>query len=75
MSELVQVFAAGDVTEAEELERILAEAGIAATLRAASEVHPDEHGDVPVSVLVPAGAVDAARDAIEALSEPDDVMP
>jgi hypothetical protein len=74
MSDLIQVTAAGNVTEAEELERILAEAGITATLRAAADEHPDGHGDGPINVLVPAGAVDAARDAIEALSEPDDII-
>lgn len=72
MSDLVQVTAAGNVVEAEELERILAEAGITATLRAAVEEHPDGHGDVPVHVLVPAADVEAARDAIEALSDPDE---
>lgn len=65
MSDLVQVSAAGDVTEAEELERILAEAGIDATLRG------DDDADGPVHVLVPAASIDAARDAIEALSEED----
>lgn len=74
MSELVQVSAAGDVAEAEELERILAEAGITATLRGATAEHPDGHGDGPVSVLVAADAVEAARDAIEALTEPDDLI-
>ncbi len=74
MSDLIQVTAAGNVIEAEELERILAEAGITATLRAAADEHPDGHGDGPVHVLVPAEEVEAARDAIEALSEPDDII-
>jgi len=37
--------------------------------------HPEEHGDVPVRLLVAADALDAARDAIEALTEPDDQLP
>lgn len=74
MSDLVQISAAGNVTEAEELERILAEAGITATLRGAADEHPEGHGDGPVHVLVPAGDVEAARDAIEALTEPDELV-
>ena len=56
MSDLVQVSAAGNVAEAEELERILAEAGITATLRGAADEHPEGHGDGPMHVLVPADA-------------------
>lgn len=74
MSELIQVAVAGDVAEAEELERILAAAGITATLEAAVEEHPDEHGDAAVRVLVVDEHVDAARDAIEALTEPDELI-
>ena len=75
MSELVQVAVAGSVDEAEELEALLTRAGISATLESAVEEHPDEHGDAPVRLLVPAGDLDAARDAIEALTEPDDPFP
>jgi hypothetical protein len=70
----VQVAVAGDVTEAEEIQRLLAAAGIEAQLEAAVEEHPDEHGDAPVKVLVGEGAVDEARDAIEALTEPDELI-
>ena len=42
---------------------------------AGSDEHPDEHGDAPVRLLVPADELDAARDAIEALTEPDDPFP
>ena len=75
MSELVQVAVAGSVDEAEELQALLTRAGIDATLEGAVEEHPDEHGDVPVRLLVAAGELDAARDAIEALTEPDDQLP
>jgi hypothetical protein len=74
MTDLVNVAAAGNVAEAEELERILAEAGIVATLRSAVEEHPEGHGDAPIQVLVPADAIDAARDAIEALTEDDELI-
>ena len=50
-------------------------AGIPATLEGAVDEHPDEHGDAPVRLLVPADELDAARDAIEALTEPDDPFP
>jgi hypothetical protein len=74
VTELVQVAVAGNVSEAEELQTILGEAGIEATLDVAVEHDPDALGDPPVKVLVPAGSVDAARDAIEALTEPDDLI-
>ena len=71
MTELVQVAVAGDVTEAEELQAMLAAAGIDATLEPSVDdegVQDPEH----VRVLVDEAAVSDARDAIEALSEPDD---
>ncbi len=72
MTRLVQVAVAGDVTEAEELQSMLATAGIDASL----ETSIDEEAGVPdtehVKVLVEETSVDAARDAIEAMSEPDD---
>jgi hypothetical protein len=74
MSELVQVTAAGSVAEGEEIQGILAAAGIEATLESAVAEHPGGHGDAPVHVLVPADAVEAARDAIEALTEPDELV-
>ena len=75
MTELVQLAVAGSVAEAEELEALLIRAGIPATLEGAVDEHPDEHGDPPVRLLVPADELDAARDAIEALTEPDDPFP
>ena len=69
---LVQVAVAGDVTEAEELQEMLAAAGIDAS----RETSVDEEAGVPdtehVKVLVEEASVDAARDAIEAMSEPDE---
>lgn len=75
MTELVQVAVAGSVDEAEELQSLLTRAGIASTLEGAVEEHPAQHGDVPVRLLVAADELDAARDAIEALTEPDDLFP
>lgn len=73
MTDWVQVTVAGDVTEGEELQRILEAAGIESELRSAVD-GAAEHGDEPLRILVHADHVDAARDAIEALSEPDELI-
>jgi hypothetical protein len=67
MEAMVQVALAGDATEAEELQELLRNAGIEATVATQGE-------DDPLTVLVPAGSLEAAQDAIEALSEPDDLI-
>ncbi len=67
MSRMIQVATAGDVTEAEELQELLRNAGIEAEVEAAAE-------DDGLQVLVPEGDLEAAQDAIEALSEPDDLI-
>jgi hypothetical protein len=67
MTRMVQVAVAGDVTEAEELQEILRNAGIESELQAVSE-------DDPLTVLVPESSLEAAQDAIEALTEPDDLI-
>ena len=72
MSELVQVALAESVAEAEELQEILRQAGIEAQLETAVDHHPREVEDAPQKVLVPESELEAARDAIEALTEPDD---
>jgi hypothetical protein len=71
---MVQVAVAGDVTEAEELESILQEAGIAAQLEPAVEHHPAETEDAPQKVLVPEASLEDALEAIESLSEPDELV-
>ena len=65
MSGLVQVTTAGDVAEAEEVQEILRNVGIEAT------IEPSEEDDAVV-VLVPEAELEAAQEAIEALTEPDD---
>ena len=67
MARMVQVAVAGDVPEAEELQTLLRDAGIDAELDAQG---PDD----PLTVMVPEDSLDAAKDAIEALSEPDDLI-
>jgi hypothetical protein len=64
---MVHLANAGDVTEAEELQSILAEAGIASELQASTE-------DDSLIVLVPESQLEAAQDAILAMTEPDDLV-
>jgi type III secretory pathway lipoprotein EscJ len=66
MSELVRVAVAGDVTEAEEIQEILRAAGIGAELAAGE--------DDSVTVSVPEDSVEQAQDAIEAMTEPDEIV-
>jgi Putative prokaryotic signal transducing protein len=72
MTSLVQVAVAGDVTEAEQLQELLSAAGIESALEAATEHDPEGTDDLPLKVLVPENDVEAARDAIEALTEEAD---
>jgi hypothetical protein len=65
MNEMVQVAIAGDVTEGEEIQAILTAAGIDSELQTDGE-------DDPLTVVVPEGSLEAAKDAIEAMTEPDD---
>lgn len=71
MSGLVQVALAESVAEAEEIQDILRSAGIDSELETAVEHHPRAVEDAPQKVLVPESQIDAARDAIESLTEPD----
>ena len=67
MTRMVQVAVAGDVTEAEEIQTILRNAGIE------SELQPEDEADA-LTVLVPESSVEAAQDAIEAMTEPDELI-
>jgi hypothetical protein len=73
MTGFVQVALAADVTEGEELQALLTEAGIDSQLEPAVEHHPRSTDDVPTKVLVPEADVEEALTAIEALSEPDEL--
>jgi type III secretory pathway lipoprotein EscJ len=66
MTGLVRVAVAGDVTEAEEIQEILRSAGIEAEL--------GDGEDDSVVVLVPESTVEQAQDAIEAMTEPDEIF-
>jgi Putative prokaryotic signal transducing protein len=72
---MVQVAVAEDIAEAEEIQSILTAAGIENRLESAVEHHPREVDDVPQKVLVPEGSLEAAREAIESMTEPEDLAP
>lgn len=74
MTRMVQVAVAGDVTEAEELQTILRLAGIESEVEVAVDHHPRETEDAPQKVLVPESSLEAAKDAIEALTERDELV-
>ena len=67
MTRMVQVAVAGDATEGEELQAILTSAGIDSSLQ------PEEEADA-LAVLVPESSLDDAKEAIEAMTEPDDLI-
>ncbi len=66
MTRMVQLAVAGDITEAEEIQEILSTAGIDSELQSAQ--------DEPLTVLVPESALEDAKDAIEALTEDDEII-
>lgn len=68
MARKVQLAVAGDTAEAEELQELLQRAGIEAEIGTEGE-------DEPLTVMVPEESLEAAKDAIEALTEPDDPFP
>jgi hypothetical protein len=68
MSEMIQVALAEDPTEAEQIQALLEEAGIA------SQVERDDESD-GLKVLVPEDEVDAAHDAIELAPPADETLP
>jgi hypothetical protein len=67
MNAMVQVAVAGDVTEAEEIQAILTEAGVPSELEAGQEADS-------ITVLVRDTDVEVAQDAIEAMTEPDELV-
>ena len=66
MRQKVQVAVAGDVAEAEEMQAILLAAGI--------EVELETGQDSGLNLLVPADDLAVAQEALEALTEPDDLI-
>jgi type III secretory pathway lipoprotein EscJ len=66
VTDKVRVAVAGDVAEAEEIQEILRSAGIDAEIAGGE--------DDSVTVLVPEADAERAQDAIEAMTEPGDVI-
>jgi len=66
MTRMVQLAVAGDINEAEEIQEILNSAGIESELESAL--------DEPLTVVVPETSLEDAKEAIEALTEPDDII-
>ena len=71
---MVQVAVARDPLEAEEIKTILQSAGIPSELHPAVEQHPTALDDAPTKVLVPETSLEAAQDAIEAMTDPDELL-
>jgi histidinol-phosphate/aromatic aminotransferase/cobyric acid decarboxylase-like protein len=65
---------AEDIAEAEELQTILRQAGIASELETAVEHHPSATENAPQKVLVSEGSLEAAQHAIEAFTDPDELV-
>jgi hypothetical protein len=74
MTRLVQVALAEDVTEAEEIQAILEAAGIESELETAVEHHPAATEDAPQKVLVSEASLEEAQHAIEAMTDPDELI-
>jgi hypothetical protein len=74
VTRMVQVALAEDIAEAEELQTILRQAGIVSELETAVEHHPRATENAPQKVLVPESSLEEAQHAIEALTDPDDLV-
>jgi hypothetical protein len=68
----VTVAVASDITEADEIQARLAEAGIASQLERAEGADPGPIGDGPCRVLVPSGSVESAMDILAAAADEED---
>jgi hypothetical protein len=64
---MVHAAVASDANEAEEIQEILRKAGIE------SELEPEIEADA-IAILVPESELEAAKDAIEAGTDPDDLV-
>jgi type III secretory pathway lipoprotein EscJ len=66
MTRMVQLAVAGDINEAEEIQGLLTSAGIESEL--------ESEQDEPLKVVVPESSLEDAKEAIEALTEPDELI-
>ncbi len=73
MTRMVQAALADGIVDAEELQAILERAGIDSQLEPAVDLHPTATEDAPQKVLVPEERLEDALQAIEAMTEPDEL--
>jgi type III secretory pathway lipoprotein EscJ len=73
MTRMVQLTVVGEVAEAEEIQALLTSVGIDAALETAVDHHPGETENAPQKIFVSEGDLEAALDAIEALTQPDEL--
>jgi hypothetical protein len=71
---MVQVAVAGDLADAEEIQTILRAAGIPSELEPAVDQHPTQLADAPQKILVPEENLEEAQHAIEAMTDPDELI-
>lgn len=74
MATMVQLALTQDLAEAEEIQAILSSAGIESELESAGDDEPDSLEDVPTKVLVPEDSLEAAQNAVEAMTDPDELI-
>jgi len=71
---MVQLAVARNLAEAEEIQTILNSAGIQSELELAVDQHPTQLADSPQKVLVPEESLEDAQHAIEAMTDPDELI-
>jgi hypothetical protein len=71
---MVQLAVARNLAEAEEIQTILNSAGIESELESAVDQHPTQLADSPQKVLVPEESLENAQHAIEAMTDPDELI-
>jgi hypothetical protein len=74
MGAMVQLAVARTLAEAEEIQTILNSAGIQSELELAVDQHPTQLADSPQKVLVPEDSLEDAQHAIEAMTDPDELI-
>jgi hypothetical protein len=74
MGAMVQLAVARNLAEAEEIQTILNSAGIESELDSAVDQHPTQLADSPQTVLVPEESLEHAQHAIEAMTDPDELI-
>jgi len=71
---MVQLAVARNLAEAEEIQTILNSAGIQSELELAVDQHPTQLADSPQKVLVPEESLEDAQHAVEAMTDPDELI-